>query len=157
MISLRRVQSEEIEKLIPIYKSAYRGLENYAYTHPEEIRGYLNWLFRGDPQGFFVAEKGGRLIGFVSIHGDWWDRQRQTRTGEIHELVVHSDFKGQGVGKTLIEKAFSYLKERGCKTASLWVGENNFLARRWYKKLGFREVGQVSCWVRMVKNLSFSK
>lgn len=157
MISIRRVQSGEIEELIPIYKSAYRGLKNYAYTRPEEIRGYLNWLFRGDPQGFFVAEKEGNLIGFVSIHGDWWDRQRQACTGEIHELVVHADFKGQGVGKILVEKAFSYLQERRCKTASLWVGENNLLARRWYKKLGFREVGQVSCWVRMVKNLSFNK
>ena len=72
---------------------------------------------------FFVAEANGELVGFVSVHADWWDRRYQRRTAEIHELVVRKDWQSKGVGRALMMAALDYARAQGCEYASLWVGE----------------------------------
>jgi GNAT superfamily N-acetyltransferase len=99
---IRPAKRKELEDLIEVYKSGYEGLEEYAERTEEDIRDYLEWLYDGDPNGFLVAEANGELIGFVSVHSDWWDRRYQRRTAEIHELVVRKDWQGKGVGRALM-------------------------------------------------------
>lgn len=96
-ITVRRGRVEDLDQLEDVYRQAYRGLEEYADTTTFRIRNYLNWLYSGEPEGFFVAEVEGRLIGFVSIHAEWWDK-RLGETGEIHEICVHPEWKGKGGG-----------------------------------------------------------
>jgi len=153
-ILIRQIKEEELQDLVQVYQSAYQRMGKYAYRSKEKVKGYLRWLYRGDPEGFWVAEKEGKLIGFVSIHSEWED-WRWGRTGELHELAVEKIFQGKGVGKKLFARALRYARERGCRTLSLWVGEENWLARNWYQKLGFKEKGSWGDWVRMKKNLSF--
>lgn len=153
-LRIRQIRENELQSLVLIYKSAYQHMRKYAYTSEEKIRDYLEWLYRGDPGGFWVAEKENRLIGFVCLHNGWED-WRWGRTGELHELAVDRIFQGKGVGKSLFIKAMRYAKEKGCKTVSLWVGEENWLARSWYQKLGFKEKGSWGEWIRMRKDLSY--
>ncbi len=153
--TIRPVRRSELAQLIEVYRSGYEGLEEYAETTEEDIFDYLTWLYEGDPHGFFVAETtNGELIGFVSVHADWWDRRYQRRTAEIHELVVRKDYQGQGVGRELMLTALDYAYAQGCEYASLWVGEKNLKARDWYRRLGFEEAGKGwGVWVRMIKRL----
>ena len=151
-ILIKRIHKKELPNLVSVYQSAYQRLQKYAYRSERKIKSYLEWLYEGDPEGFFVAEKENMLIGFVSIHSDWKD-WRWGRTGELHELAVKIEFQGKGIGKKLFLTALNYAKEKGCKIISLWVGEENWLARSWYQKLGFKERGSWGEWVRM--SLSF--
>lgn len=152
---IRNAHRDELEKLVKVYRSGYQGMEEYAYTSQGEIRDYLRWLFNGDPNGFLIAEADGEPIGFVSVHTDWWDRRYQRSTAEIHELVVKKEWQGKGVGRALFFAALDYARTQGCDYASLWVGENNQLAREWYQRLRFEEVGiGWGEWVRMVKKLT---
>jgi len=149
--TVRRGRVEDLDPLEEVYRQAYRGLEEYADTTTFRIRNYLNWLYNGEPEGFFVAEVEGRPIGFVSIHAEWWDK-RLGETGEIHEICVHPEWKGKGVGRKLIEAAIAYARQRDRRYVSLWVGERNWYARQWYKGLGFEECGiRYGEWVRMIK------
>lgn len=151
---IRPVERHELEKLIEIYRSGYEGLEEYAETDEKDIRDYLEWLYEGEPNGFLVAETESELIGFISVHTDWWDRRYQRRTAEFHELVVKRDWQSKGIGKALMMAGLDYARAKGCEYASLWVGEGNLKARKWYHRLGFEEVGKSwGVWVRMVKKL----
>jgi ribosomal protein S18 acetylase RimI-like enzyme len=150
---IRRVRQDELNKLVSVYISAYEGLEEYAYTSGSEVRSYMRWLYRGDPDGFFVAELDGKIVGFVAVHTNWWDK-RIGRTAEIHELVVHKSYQCMGIGTKLMKCAIEHALECGCNFVSLWVGAENKVAREWYRKLGFEEVGEGYYWVRMVKRLS---
>jgi len=152
-ILLRRGREEELHKLIEVYQSSYRRIKKYAYNTKRKIKGYLKWLYRGDPEGFWVAEKKDELIGFVSIHSKWKD-SRWGRTGELHEIAVREEFQRKGIGKRLLRIALRYARKRGCRFVSLWVGEENFLARSWYERLGFEEKGKWGEWVRMRMSLS---
>lgn len=150
---IRRVKPEELNKLVSVYRSAYEGLEEYAYTSGSEIRSYMRWLYRGDPDGFLVAELNGEIIGFVSVHTNWWDK-RVGRTAEIHEIAVQKRYQHMGIGKKLLKKAVEYALSRGCNWVSLWVGSENNMAKEWYRRLGFEETGEGYYWVRMLKRLT---
>ncbi len=151
---IRPIRRDELEKLIDVYRSGYEGLEEYAETDEEDILDYLEWLYNGDPNGFLVAEVEGELVGFISIHSDWWDRRYQRQTAEFHELVVRKDWQNKGIGKALMMAGLDYARAQNCEYASLWVGEGNWKAREWYRRIGFKEVGKGwGVWVRMVKKL----
>jgi len=151
-LTIRRARREELPRLAEIYLSAYEGLEQYAYYDYEEALDYMHWLYRGHRDGFFVAEVDGEPVGFVACNPFWRDRF-VGRTCEIHELAVAKEHKGKGIGRALMMRALEYGREKGCRTASLWVGEGNTLAIEWYRRLGFKRAGRWGIWVRMRKRL----
>ena len=152
-IVIRKARKEELPKLAEIYLSAYEGMEHYAYYDYEEALDYMEWLYRGHKDGFFVAEVNGEPVGFVACNPFWRDRF-VGRTCEIHEVAVAKGWKGKGIGRMLMQRALEYGREKGCRTASLWVGEGNTLAIEWYRRLGFKRAGRWGVWIRMRKNLS---
>lgn len=152
-IKIERVKKEELPKLIDIYLKAYRGLEEYAYTHPEDVRSYLHWLWNRDSEGFFVAKDGDKIIGFVAGDANWFSKREKKKVGAIHEIVVLPEYRGMGIGKALMERVLNYFKEKGLDTAELWVGDENERAIEFYKKFGFEESGRYNYWIRMTKRL----
>ena len=58
--------------------------------------------------------------------------------GNLHikYLITRKGYKGQGIGRVLIEHALRYGKEQGCSFA--FVETMNFQAPEFYQKLGFQ-------------------
>lgn len=154
--NIRNITCEEFKELkkdlIDIYRASYRELEEYAYKRTSLIKNYLNWLYRGDPAGFFVAFENERMVGFVSAHKHWFWAGRLW--GEVHEIVVEPSSQRKGVGKTLMKKVIEYLKTQKHIRIGFWVGTNNMPAKRFYRKLGFVPVATFEKWERWVPNLS---
>ncbi len=152
-LRIERVKKEDFPQLTELYLRAYRGLEEYAYTHPEDVMSYLEWLHRRDPEGFMVARADGRIVGFVAGDANWFSRREGKRVGAIHEIVVDPEYQGMGVGKKLMERILNYFREKGLDTAELWVGDENRKALNFYKKFGFFENGRYNYWIRMTRRL----
>ena len=55
----------------------------------------------------------------------------------IHDIVVHPDFRGQGIGKALIEHVQAVAIQRGCCKLTLEVLSNNTTAMGLYRHMGF--------------------
>jgi ribosomal protein S18 acetylase RimI-like enzyme len=140
-----------LQRLVAVYRSAYRGLEAYAYRTDREVVAYLQWLYKRDPEGFLVAYRDGEVVGFIATDARWVD-YRGERIGEIHELAVDAAYQGRGIGKALCLAGLEHLRDRGHRRFGLWVGEHNTRAQALYEKLGFRKVGQWGIWVRMIRD-----
>ncbi len=166
-IRIERVRRENFATLKPrlraIYMSAYSqpGLSPYSYSRISDVEGYLEWLFSGDSEGFFVAyfapseaSSFWEPVGFVSVHKEWEHAWQQA--AELHEVVVSKDHQGRGIGRMLMERAIEYAKAAGKRRLALWVGENNQRAIDWYQRLGFQPAGRWNVWIRMVKELDSS-
>ena len=61
---------------------------------------------------------------------------------EICEFYVEPFFKGQGIGRKLLEHVIAESKESGKSRIFLWVLEENGSARRFYEANGFRASGE---------------
>ena len=55
----------------------------------------------------------------------------------IHDLAVLPEYRGQGIGRFLLDAVESAARERGCARVTLEVLENNLQAKRLYEAAGF--------------------
>ncbi|MFF1276289.1 mycothiol synthase [Streptomyces marokkonensis] len=85
-----------------------------------------------DPEGFFLAERDGRLVGF-----HWTKVHEAEGLGEVYVLGVSPDAQGGGLGKSLTTIGLRHLAGRGLPTAMLYVDADNKAAVSVYERLGF--------------------
>jgi mycothiol synthase len=144
-------------------EDAWIGLNARAFArHPEQgawtredldLREREPWF---DPQGFFLAEREGKLVGFhwTKIHspagappGDAAPPGRGTAPGthepigEVYVVGVDPDERGAGLGRALTLVGLRYLRARGLPQVMLYVDESNTPAIRLYESLGFSHWG----------------
>ena len=93
--------------------------------------------------GAFVAEEGGRVVGFASFCPSR-DEDAPRATGEVPAIYVEPPAMGKGVGRKLLEEATAELRLAGFTRATLWVLEGNERARRFYENEGWTWDGSVS-------------
>ena len=134
-------------------EAAWLNLNRRAFAHhPEQgawtaedlsLREREPWF---DPDGFFLAERDGKLAGFhwTKIHGTA-DSENPAAghqpIGEVYVVGVDPAGQGGGLGRALTLAGLHYLRSRGLPEVMLYVDEDNTPAIRLYESLGFAHQG----------------
>ena len=148
---VRAARPEDARSVAEVHVASWR--HTYRGMLPDDSLERLSvddreamWLDAfADPapkSGAFVAEVDGRIVGFASF-GPSRDEDVPERTGEVPAIYVDPSVLGTGVGRELFEVATLALRDAGFARATLWVLEENALARRFYEKGGWRWDGAV--------------
>ncbi|MBQ2703462.1 MAG: GNAT family N-acetyltransferase [Alistipes sp.] len=58
----------------------------------------------------------------------------------IEDVITDSNYRGQGIGRALVERAIEMAKELGADSANLTSRPSREVARALYRKVGFEEV-----------------
>jgi ribosomal-protein-alanine N-acetyltransferase len=90
---------------------------------------------------FLVARQGKDIVGFIV-------GRRAMNEGEILNLAVVSRFRRQGFGKALVEQLLQIFGREGVVQAFLEVRQSNAAAITFYRRLGFRPVGERPAYYR---------
>ncbi len=113
-------------------------------NHPEQgkwttedlaHREAASWF---DPDGFFLAERDGKLAGFhwTKIHKPKAGQTGEP-VGEVYVVGVDPAEQGTGLGRALTLAGLRYLREREMPAVMLYVDADNPAAIRLYSSLGF--------------------
>jgi ribosomal-protein-alanine N-acetyltransferase len=124
-ITVREFGMPDIRRVMEIEENSF--LEGDAALY---LDLYEEW-----PRGFLVAEHEDRVIGFAVLvltpEGD----------GRIFAIAVDSNYRGRGVGRTLLKAAFNTLRKRKIGFVRLEVRVSNHVAQQLYRSTGFMEIG----------------
>ena len=92
---------------------------------------------RRDPSGIFVAVEGKQILGFIST---WMDAE--AGIGNIPNLALTANARGQGLGRRLIEHALAHFRAHGLPYAKIETLDQNPIGQHLYPSVGFQEVAR---------------
>ena len=110
-------------------------------TTEDTLREQLQWPGYIPEQDCWVvepAEEPGRLIGYCSVFA-------QTPLRSALYIVVHPQWRDQGIGSILLEKTLMRARERGAQSIIMTVNEQNMASNSFVREHGFSLVG--STWL----------
>lgn len=71
----------------------------------------------------------------------------------LHTLVVSPREENRGRGKAFVRFYEDFARKHGCKYLRMDTNEKNSRARRFYKNMGYKEVGIVPCVFNGIKGV----
>ncbi len=147
-MNIRLYHSSDLDEL---KRMTVEGFEGIAIDQNVErelgIMGERDWRWRkarhvdediaANPDGVFVAEEEGKVLGYISTRIDG-----EARKGRIPNLAVDKIAQGRGVGRQLIEHALDYFRHEGMAFAMIETMVNNPVGQHLYPSCGFVEAGR---------------
>jgi GntR family transcriptional regulator len=138
---LRAATAADAVALAEVFVTTWR--RNYRSVVPDDVIDALDldetarWLaglVSATEQSTLLLEGGdGTVLGFVRFGSEPSD----PRNGHIHALYVHADHGRQGHGRMLLRSALAELELHGYDVITLWVFQDNAMARGLYASEGF--------------------
>lgn len=123
---IRPMHIEDYEKIYDLWIHTEGMGLNATDDSREGIAKYLS----RNPNTCFVAEDNGNLTGVIMSGHDG-------RRGFIHHTTVKKDYRGQGIGKKLVDSAMTALEAEGIHKAALVTFEKNVSGNAFWEKAGF--------------------
>lgn len=148
-ISIEGAKTAEIEAMVKLLNILFSIEQDFSPDETAQRNGLKLLLNRPDQAQILVAHhRDTGVVGMVSVQ-----LVISTAVGApsawIEDMVVLEQFRGQGVGKALLEKAGAWARSRGAKRVQLVADADNTSALEFYKHLGWQPT-QLFTWKQIV-------
>src|SRR6202022_4505888 len=140
-LDVERLAAGDYAQIKPLLVDLHMGEQTHSADHPQlgrdEIERHLTpgpSAFQGGNVVFAVRDETGQVVGFC------WIVLFDPGTGlegEVAELYVSADHRGQGIGEMLVRQATRLFVERRVTLAYVWTREDNQAAVKLYSNAGF--------------------
>lgn len=150
MISIRNAKLSDATNLAVLAESTFRDTFS-EFNTAEDMDAHCRTSFSETIQASeisspdhvtLVAEQDDKLVAYAQLR--WGESPACVSAdspGEIQRLYVDRAFHGKGLAHDLMAECFKIFAERETDIAWLGVWEKNPRAIAFYKKFGFKEVG----------------
>jgi GNAT superfamily N-acetyltransferase len=135
-VEIRSAEPGEEESVVPLYEWLFArpGTRPDSWD-PKRAAVALRAAIDSHDSVVLVADDGGELLGFLTAYQDFHSVRFGYRAW-IEDLAVHPDHRSRGIGKTLLDAAKSWARERGATHLELDSAETRTDAHRFYEREG---------------------
>jgi|GEM_PF-1907819 len=137
-VAIRRFNREkETPELVDAFN---RGFEGHFEFEPESVETFKVYLDTHwyQPENVFVADANGELVGISWNYLNPEPEADGLTWGIVEDLAVVPEWRGKGLGRTLIRHGQLALREGGAERICLWVDyANPFGAKKLYYSEGY--------------------
>ncbi|HTA16376.1 MAG TPA: GNAT family N-acetyltransferase [bacterium] len=134
--TVRRARKGDLESLVALLGELFAQEVEFKADPVRQRRALRLILGRPSVGGILVAEAEGRVVGMVSLLASV-----STALGGpvawLEDMVVASEWRGRGLGKSLVRAALAEAKKKGWRRLSLLTDADNLKAHALYRGQGF--------------------
>ena len=120
-IEIRAFAAADTPQALTLWRSC-EGIGLSSADEPQRIAGYLT----RNPGMSFTARDGDTLIGAVLCGHDG-------RRGYLHHLAIEQAYRGQGIGRALVDCCHAALRAQGIDKVHIFVYRENEAALSFWK------------------------
>lgn len=128
MVKYRKLEVGDQKKLIEIFKQLSAHFEFHKFDAES--------LINDERIGCLVAEKDNQVVGFASLIS--YQTPTKGWIGRIEDVIVHENFRGQGIGRGLVERLIEIAMKKNLALIDLTSNPKREIARKLYESLGFK-------------------
>lgn len=141
---IREVTLEEIPECVDLIRKAFLTVaDELGFTEENAPRftafattvDRLMWQINEDHRPMFAYVEDGAICGYYSL------MLMENNECELNNLAVLPDYRHKGIGKELINHAFTTAKKLGCNVMNIAIVEENVRLRTWYEDAGAVHIG----------------
>lgn len=133
-IVIREAKLEDFSDVCLLFRQLWPNKE----LHINDLATVFNRGIQSDIDKYVCAELNGKVIGFsaFSIVNNFW---QEGYIAYVYAMIVDDAYRSNGIGMSLLEKAFDIAKLSGCKKIELDSGFPREKAHKFYEKIGFEK------------------
>ncbi|MFB9841540.1 GNAT family N-acetyltransferase [Mucilaginibacter ginsenosidivorans] len=139
-IIIRDAREEDIQGILDIYNHVILNTTSVYSEQPHTYEMRLGWYNDRINNSFpvFVADAEGQVAGFSSFgHFRVWPCYRYTVENSVY---VHTDHRGKGISKLLIQPLIDRAREMGLHAMIAGIDADNQISHNLHRSFGFVEV-----------------
>ena len=126
-------------------------------TLPEHYsNSFFMELLLDSPETFVVAENNNKIIGYIMCRIEYGfsvlKKMSLARKGHVVSFAVLDEYRGEGIGKKLAERAIEGMKIKKCNESYLEVRTDNIPAIKLYENLGFNRIATLNTYYKDSRN-----
>lgn len=124
----------ELQPMQAKHLNGVLSIERVSFPSPWSRQAFLGEIYHNEFASYFVCLKDGQVIGY----GGMWVVLDEAH---ITNIAVHPDYRGQKVGKFILEGLLHQAALSGANRVTLEVRASNKIAQRLYANAGFVHTG----------------
>jgi GNAT superfamily N-acetyltransferase len=106
--------------------------------HEEDLRTVFDRGLQSKFDHYLCAEAEGKVIAFcaLAVVNNFW---QEGRIAYVYAMVVDEPFRGNGIGRKLLDQAYKTARVEGCKKIELDSAFHRVKAHGFYEAIGFEK------------------
>ena len=136
MFSVVPATSDDVEQLAELLGLLFAQEADFSPDRMRQERGLRLILEQPNSGGIFCVREGRRVLGMVNVLFTI-STAEGNRVAWLEDLVVHPEYRGKGIGRSLLLRAIRAAKGAGCSRITLLTDDSNARAMRLYQSEGF--------------------
>lgn len=129
---------------LDLFKKEYKEYDkklNLKWTYGKIGKAYFLKRILGKDSFVLIAENEGKIISYLcgSVKKSPYDYRKIKMFGELENMIVSKEFRGQGIGEKLVKEFLKWCKAQKADCISVNASVQNEKGIKFYRKMGFRD------------------
>ncbi len=139
-LKFRQARSEDLSEIVRMLADDFLGTtrERYENPLPESYTRAFEEISVDKNNELIVAEKDGEIVGTLQITFTPSISFQGGKRATVESVRVDEKYRGQGLGKELMQWAIERAREENCVAMQLTTNSDRKDAHRFYEDLGFK-------------------
>lgn len=134
-VLIREASEVDLAAILAIYSQL--GMEDGAVLSWDDAKKIFNQMKTYPDYTVYVAVYGTTVVGSFALLIMDNLGHKGAPSGVVEDVIVHQDWRGRGIGRTMMEEAMSLCASKGCYKLALTSNKLRHNAHVFYKVLGF--------------------